>query len=100
MTPLPVEATTPLLFNDLGSIPCSEFELLAGDRVLFYTDGITDRENADGEPYAVERLTSALNQARAFLPAVAVERLVDDIDLFAGVHEPEDDQTLLLVGFH
>ena len=97
--PLPVDATMPLLLTDLGIIPCSEHELQRGDRLLFYTDGITDRENTDGEPFDVERLTLAIDEARSLAPATSVEYLVGEIDGFAGGREADDDQTLLLVGF-
>jgi sigma-B regulation protein RsbU (phosphoserine phosphatase) len=95
--PLPVEATMPLLLMDIDRIPSSELALQSGDRFLFYTDGITDRENDAGMPYDVERLAAAFDSSRRFPPAAAVTGLVADLELFARGREADDDQTLLLV---
>src|SRR4051812_28403324 len=53
---VPVDATIPLLLMDVDRIPSSVHTLQPGDRFLFYTDGITDRENSAGLPYDAERL--------------------------------------------
>jgi sigma-B regulation protein RsbU (phosphoserine phosphatase) len=96
---LPVDATIPLLLTDIGHIPTSAHDLEPGDRILFFTDGITDRENADGVPYEVERLAAALDITRGFTAPATIDGLVADIEAFTGGQEPDDDQTLLLVGF-
>jgi len=96
---LPLDATIPLLLMATGQIPTSEHTLQPGDRLLFFTDGITDRENADGVPYELERLSAALDTARGFTASAAVDGIVADIEAFTGGEEPDDDQTLLLVGF-
>jgi serine phosphatase RsbU (regulator of sigma subunit) len=98
VAPLPVDAVMPLLLGELGDVPCYEEALRQGDRVLFYTDGVTDREAADGNMYDHTRLTSVLAEVGSLAPNAIVERLVADIDAFAGDHEPEDDETLLIVG--
>jgi phosphoserine phosphatase RsbU/P len=99
VAPITVEATMPLLLDEISSIPSIEHVIGAGDRLLFYTDGITDRENGGGEPYDLSRLTSALERTLALPATVAIEWVVDDIERFAGGHEADDDQTLLMVGF-
>jgi sigma-B regulation protein RsbU (phosphoserine phosphatase) len=97
VTPIAVDAVMPLLFRELGDIPCTDVELRPGDRVLTYTDGITDRQAPDGSMYE-RRLTSTLTGAGSLGPAALVERLVADLDAFADGQEPEDDQTLLMIG--
>jgi phosphoserine phosphatase RsbU/P len=99
VTSLAVDATVPLLFSEMPEIPTCEYAMHAGDRLLFYTDGVTDRESAYGEPYDVDRLTAAVDDGRDFPASAAVACLVADIEMFADRHEPDDDQTLLLVGF-
>jgi phosphoserine phosphatase RsbU/P len=92
-----VDGTVPLFLGPMSEIPTSEHEMSAGDRLLFYTDGITDRENAGGVPYDLERLTSALDDGRGLPPASMVDCIVADLEMFADGHEADDDQTLLLV---
>jgi sigma-B regulation protein RsbU (phosphoserine phosphatase) len=98
VVPLPVDAVTPLFIGELGGVPCYEEALLPGDRVLLYTDGITDRQAPDDAMYDLERLTSALAVAGSLSPTAMVDWLVADVDRFAGGREAEDDQTLLAIG--
>jgi sigma-B regulation protein RsbU (phosphoserine phosphatase) len=84
---------------DLGPVPSSELTFEAGDRLLLYTDGITEREAPDGAMFEEDRLTRALAKAAALEPSAIVDTLVADLDAFAEGQEPRDDQTLVLVGF-
>jgi phosphoserine phosphatase RsbU/P len=79
--------------------PCnsSELKLASGDRLLLYTDGVTEAQNASEEEFGVERLSdvASLNPG------------VSSIDLIAAVKRalrehtkgqpPEDDTTILAV---
>jgi phosphoserine phosphatase RsbU/P len=75
----------------------AETAIATGDRIVFYTDGITEARNPDGEEYGDERLAAAALASRA-LP---VEGMKDA--LFADVTEFsqgkfDDDATLIVVG--
>jgi sigma-B regulation protein RsbU (phosphoserine phosphatase) len=98
VSPLAVEGTIPLLLGDISQIGASTHRLRQGDRLLFYTDGITDRENGEGVAFDVERLIPALEEARGLPATLAIDSLVNEIERFTGGREPEDDQTLLMVG--
>jgi sigma-B regulation protein RsbU (phosphoserine phosphatase) len=95
---LPVDGVMALCWGEFAHVPCTEHVLEPGDRIVFYTDGITDRMSADGTLYDVERLISALASEGSSLPGAIAERIVVDLDDFAGGHEPDDDQTLVVVG--
>ena len=82
---------------DVPSIPCSEHSLQTGDRMLFYTDGITEREDSSGNMYEIDRLLGSLYAARLSSPQQMLHALVEDIARFAVGTEPADDQTLLLL---
>jgi serine phosphatase RsbU (regulator of sigma subunit) len=92
-----VETTTPLLLREPGEVSPSEIELQRGDRVLFYTDGVTDRESPAGEPYDMARLCRALGLAGSAPADRALASIVADIDAFAGEAESGDDNTLLMM---
>jgi sigma-B regulation protein RsbU (phosphoserine phosphatase) len=94
---LPVEPALALLFDELGDVPCSEHSLGRGDRILFYTDGVTDRRAPDDSMFEDESLAAALASLDTLPPAEIREHLVARLDAFASGIEPDDDQTLLLV---
>jgi sigma-B regulation protein RsbU (phosphoserine phosphatase) len=96
--PLCVNTVMALLWDDLGEVPCTEHELRPGDRVVFYTDGITDREAPDGTMYDEAGLLAALGGTAAVAPSALVDRIVATLDAFARGHEPGDDQTLVVAG--
>ncbi len=98
VSPIEVDAVVPLLLMELDDVPYVERELRPGDRLVFYTDGVTERQRADGTMYDESRLMSTLAEAAALTPAAIVECLVADLETFAGGHEPHDDQTLLVIG--
>ena len=96
---LAIESTMCLLWDELGVIPCVEHPLRSGDRVVFYTDGITERQSADGSMYDQDQFAAALTRIGPEAPAAIVRDLVAEVDRFADGQEPEDDQTLLVTGF-
>lgn len=96
--PLACANAFPLLMMEMAEVSVAVHDLEPGDRVLFFTDGVTERQGPGEAMYEDDRLTAALARAASLpLPAV-VASLVDDLDAFAGPHEAHDDQTLLLLG--
>ncbi len=94
---MPVDATMPVLMMDLPKIPDLRHALRSGDRLMFYTDGVTERQNPADDMYDLPRLTASLERTADQAPADQVLALVKDLDGFAGEREPDDDQTLLLI---
>jgi serine phosphatase RsbU (regulator of sigma subunit) len=85
----------------IGMLEGPEFEeatvaLAPGDRIVFYTDGVSEAEREGGEMFGEERLYALLDTAPRDLPA---ERLVEHVlagvrDWLNGV-EPGDDITVM-----
>jgi serine phosphatase RsbU (regulator of sigma subunit) len=77
-------------------------KLQPGDRVLFYTDGVTETQAAGGEQFGVPRLADFLVRATldGVSPAETVRRLSASILLYNGGDTLSDDATLLLVEYH
>lgn len=69
----------------------------AGDRLICYTDGITEAEDADGNDFGEERLVAALRGCAADASATAVvETLTGTIAVWTG-GAVQDDATLIVV---
>ena len=86
-----------LFFDELGSIDCLDQPLRTGDRIVFYTDGVTERQAADEGIFDLSRLMGALSRHGDRDVATMVQHLVRELDVFGGDTEPEDDQTVLAV---
>ena len=71
-------------------------ELSAGDRLVFYTDGVTEAENAAGEMFGEERLYRLIEELPRSLAAKDVNQsILDGVRGFLAGAEPNDDITLL-----
>lgn len=71
--------------------------LSAGDRVIFYTDGITEAADASGVLYGVERL-EAVARATAGLTAEGIrDAILADCRAYAGDGPASDDRTLIVL---
>lgn len=66
-------------------------ELRRGDRLVVYTDGLTDREGADGGHFGAHRLRRVVENAAG---GPVLDRILAETDAFAGGRTPEDDLTL------
>jgi serine phosphatase RsbU (regulator of sigma subunit) len=75
--------------------------LQPGDRVIFYTDGITEARSPAGELFGIERLVDLLIRTHAAaLPAPETLRRVVHALLAHQQNQLTDDATLLLVEWH
>jgi sigma-B regulation protein RsbU (phosphoserine phosphatase) len=74
-----------------------EMPLQPGDRLLFYTDGITEARNPAGDEYGEEKLVAAALACRTDSAEAMKEALLADVNAFTGGHF-DDDATLIVVG--
>jgi sigma-B regulation protein RsbU (phosphoserine phosphatase) len=72
-------------------------QLQAGDRLLLYTDGLTEAQNSAGEYFGVGRLCAAFAQLRNEPPQTVIQRLLDELRRFCGEHTFADDVTLVVL---
>ncbi len=75
----------------------AEVAIAPGDRVVFYTDGITEARNPEGDEYGEERLAAAAIAARALPVEEIKDALFADVTAFCR-GKFEDDATLIVVG--
>jgi serine phosphatase RsbU (regulator of sigma subunit) len=72
-----------------------EFRIGAGDRLVLYTDGITEGRNAAGDEFGEERLAESAVAHRARPAEAMLAAMLSDLEAFnAGVYE--DDATLIV----
>jgi sigma-B regulation protein RsbU (phosphoserine phosphatase) len=86
----------------LGAMPGVDFpdhtaQLQAGDRLVLYTDGVTEAFNTANEAYGEERLIAEVRTHGAGTPAALIEGICDSVAAFAGDAPQSDDITLLVV---
>jgi phosphoserine phosphatase RsbU/P len=74
----------------------AEIAAAPGDRLVFYTDGITEARNPEGEEYGEDRLTAAAVEARTRPIEEMKDALLTDVNTFTG-GKFEDDATLIVV---
>ncbi len=75
----------------------AEMTLDRGDRLLFYTDGITEARNPDGDEYGEDRLADAASGVRANGAEAIKDAVLADVNGFT-TGKFEDDATLIVVG--
>ena len=97
--PLPGDGVALGVFEDI-SIETTRLDLQSGDRLVLYTDGLTDVLSPSEERYELQRLKE-LFQAYASLPADQLCSLVfDSLAEYQGGIEQYDDMTMLILEVH
>ena len=77
-----------------------EIQLAAGDHLFFYTDGVVETENAQGDQFGPERLEHLLlttTVTSADGPDAILQSVEAEIKTFRGDTEPFDDATTMVV---
>ncbi len=73
------------------------FQAASGDVLLFYSDGIEDQLNAEGEDFGRGRLARALKRHCGMMPQPLVDQIFTDLDAFMQDTPITDDQTIIAV---
>jgi sigma-B regulation protein RsbU (phosphoserine phosphatase) len=77
----------------------SQVQFSQGDRLLLYTDGLTETRNPEGEFYATDNLDAAASRYSNLSVNELLTRLGDDVSRWRGPGiAPDDDISLLAVG--
>jgi len=71
--------------------------LRPGDRLVLYTDGVTETRNADGEHFGIRRFLATLEQTRQAALDMGLGTLVEGIEGWRGDTPRHDDVSILLV---
>ena len=88
----------------LGVMPGIDYpnhsaQLLPGDRLVLYTDGVTEAFNPTDEAYGTERLIAEVKAHGDQSAAVLVESICSSVTMFAGIAPQSDDITLTVLAW-
>jgi sigma-B regulation protein RsbU (phosphoserine phosphatase) len=88
----------------LGVMPGAKYvthtlNLEAGDRLVLYTDGVTEAFNATAEAYGEQRLVAELKACGGGPAAAVVESICRSVSQFAGGAAQSDDITLSVLAW-
>jgi len=90
-------AGLPLAFSPEVEYPLLQIELAPADAVVFYTDGVTDAADADGNRFGVERLEDVVRRHAAGSPSELRDAILRAVRQFAPESSQYDDITLIVL---
>lgn len=76
-----------------------EMDLAPGDVCVYYTDGITDAENMQGDYFGEDRLIKTIVRNGTSHAKHILSAILEDVAAFCGGVVPFDDQTLVVVRY-
>jgi anti-sigma regulatory factor (Ser/Thr protein kinase) len=87
----------PLGMFEFAQYSEAKIKLSPGDKIIYYTDGITESMNEMQEEYTLERLCEFTKKHHSFDSRSFIERLIKEITAFSGGAEQHDDLTVLVL---
>ena len=89
----------PLGVRAQTSYDITELTLRHGDRLIFYSDGIPEAMNGNGDIFGYDRTSDTLRQAcdEGVSAKTLVDRVLSDVANFCGNRPQDDDQTIVVV---
>ena len=91
-----IASGTPIGILPFSSYVPESFQLSSGDRLLVYTDGMTEVFCGD-EEFGEARLLEAFQTCCEVSPELTLKSIWDTVDLFAKGYEQADDMTALVL---
>jgi sigma-B regulation protein RsbU (phosphoserine phosphatase) len=85
----------PLGLFDHASHEDSTLQLVPGDQIILYTDGITEAADRSGRLFGVERLERAIRSCHKDADEL-IQSLLSDLEAFTGGQPATDDRTILV----
>jgi phosphoserine phosphatase RsbU/P len=86
-----------ILDSDSLNLAEDQILLVPGDRLVLYTDGLTDTTDAQGQFFGLERLIDLLKPLSDYMPEPMCQKIFDHLADHRGVSDPFDDMTVLVM---
>jgi len=82
---------------DFADYSTAVYPLMAGDRLVLYTDGIVEAEDSKEEQYGGDRLSNLLRESASKPPAEVADLILKSVQQWAA--RQDDDRTLLICDY-
>jgi sigma-B regulation protein RsbU (phosphoserine phosphatase) len=99
VTALPKTGGRALGVTEAGRVGTGQLLLKPGDRLVLYTDGVTDAVDESGRLFSEASLRAALRGAGGLSSKDVVARVLEQVRRFSGAALQADDITLLVLGY-
>jgi len=97
---LPVANNLPLGLCNGWDYRIEETQLNPGDKLILYTDGITEAQNMNLEEYGISNFLEGIRRHGSGAPEELIEQVMQSVTAFIGDdQEPHDDQSILVVDY-
>lgn len=77
----------------------AEVQLNVDDKLIVFTDGVTEAFNLEGEAFGDDRLSALLERSGQLGTKFLVNAVVDEVNVFAGDAEQSDDITVFCLRY-
>lgn len=75
----------------------TELQLEQGDRILLFTDGITEAHDVNNELYGTQRLMTVMENTKDMSGEQVLERIIEDVNKYARGVPQFDDMTMIVL---
>jgi sigma-B regulation protein RsbU (phosphoserine phosphatase) len=89
--------TFPLGILDDANYEETHLHLAAGDKMVFYTDGIVEAMNEQEEMFGFERLLEVVEKSKSPTAEALLQEIIDTVNAFTGGAPQHDDLTAIVV---
>lgn len=72
-------------------------QLQTGDRLFFYTDGITEAKGPDGGLFGNDRLMASIRKTSSDPIGTSINQLFEDVDVYTEYQKALDDRSLVIL---
>jgi sigma-B regulation protein RsbU (phosphoserine phosphatase) len=72
-------------------------QLQPGERLVLYSDGISEAHNASGEVFEAARIIDSITRSRHLALDASLDALLADLAAFTGGKTHDDDISLLVI---
>jgi sigma-B regulation protein RsbU (phosphoserine phosphatase) len=94
---LPCKGVWPMAVDPYDEVPLVETSLQPGDRLMLYTDGITEACSPEGEYYEIERLCEQFAIKNDDDPQKIITSVIEHVKDFTGGLPAQDDKAVLVL---